>query len=713
MGEPCPAPARDADHPATVVASAGGAGNRVTGVVGVAVQAGVVHGDVHVHRPRRGRPVWTPPRQLPPDVLAGRFADRAVECAEFERVLERGVGVAPTVIVVHGPGGVGKTALALTVLAGWVARFPDGQLYADLGRGEPPGVVLGRWLRACGVPPEVVPDTEVERAEWWRTLTATRRLAVLLESPTHAEDVVALLPSSPHTVTVITSRDPLVKLVAAGATPIRVGPLDEAGCRELLERFLGADHLARQAGAVRELAALCGGSPLALSVAAAQVATTRPGRPLADTVTALRTHQEPSVNPHSATGPDVAASLEAAYTALAPAAARAYRMLGVCPGRRISPELAATALDTTVDTATGLLVELVAVGLLTRGGAHGYLVHDLVAQHAHTAAGAGDESDAVHTLRRCVVWYLRTARLAAATVMPGRRALPDPSPDLTRYVAPAGIGEYATALAWLDDHRADLACAALAAADHGWHRLVIGLADALRPGAVLLHDPTLVEDELALRAALALGDTLAELSVRKRLARGYARVGDQRRAVEHVRQALRASRGQPSAAYAGALKSWAFVCVAAGNPGAAIAPYRRVALIHQRLGRHRAQALTLIELGDALLAIGEVWAATEELMCAYTVLWVLGDGYNTARAQLSLARAHLRDGDPTIAGRLARQALATMTRLGADHQRAAAHDVLAAVATYTGHHQRACRHRALAAGLRTPTLSAHKDGDGS
>jgi predicted ATPase len=77
----------------------------------------------------------------------------------------------PPVIVITGPGGVGKSALALEVAHRSADRYPGGQLYLDLGgttsEPVPPGEALAQFLRACGA--DKVPDLEAERAAQFRS----------------------------------------------------------------------------------------------------------------------------------------------------------------------------------------------------------------------------------------------------------------------------------------------------------------------------------------------------------------------------------------------------------------------------------------------------------------------------------------------------------------------------------------------------------------
>src|SRR5262249_21671198 len=79
---------------------------------------------------------------------------------------------------------------------------------------------------------------------------------------------------------VVTSRSALAGLAAGeGARPLRLGPLTEAEAVRLLAARLGAERVAAEPGAVAELAARCGGLPLALAVMAARAAA-GPGAPL-------------------------------------------------------------------------------------------------------------------------------------------------------------------------------------------------------------------------------------------------------------------------------------------------------------------------------------------------------------------------------------------------------------------------------------------------
>ncbi|MFH8593484.1 hypothetical protein ACH4DW_17025, partial [Streptomyces rimosus] len=136
--------APNATHTANVIKDS-------TAVTGHIIQAGAIHGDVHLPPAAEPRPV---PRQLlgtPP-----HFTDRTADLEALDALRAGHLATGPLLIAVTGPAGVGKTTLVSHWLRGLTAHYPDGQLYADLGAHAPggpvrPGEVLGAFLRALGV----------------------------------------------------------------------------------------------------------------------------------------------------------------------------------------------------------------------------------------------------------------------------------------------------------------------------------------------------------------------------------------------------------------------------------------------------------------------------------------------------------------------------------------------------------------------------------
>ncbi|MEV4086416.1 BTAD domain-containing putative transcriptional regulator, partial [Nonomuraea fuscirosea] len=161
------------------------------------------------------------PAQLP--AAAGDFTGRKEIVVRLRTLLSahspaplsttRSAAEGVPVAAISGIGGVGKTALAVHVAHLLDDAFPDGQLYADL-RGDSddataPASALGGFLRALGIPPDVIPDGEAERSALYRSLLAERRILVLLDNARDAEQVSPLLPGAPGCAALVTSRGKL------------------------------------------------------------------------------------------------------------------------------------------------------------------------------------------------------------------------------------------------------------------------------------------------------------------------------------------------------------------------------------------------------------------------------------------------------------------------------------------------------------------------
>jgi hypothetical protein len=96
----------------------------------------------------------TIPQELPADILD--FTGREAEIEQLWTALCHADATSPTVVAVHGVGGVGKSALAVRTAHRLAQRFPNGQLYVNLQgatdglRPLDPSEVVGRLLRALG-----------------------------------------------------------------------------------------------------------------------------------------------------------------------------------------------------------------------------------------------------------------------------------------------------------------------------------------------------------------------------------------------------------------------------------------------------------------------------------------------------------------------------------------------------------------------------------
>ncbi|MFJ4201999.1 BTAD domain-containing putative transcriptional regulator [Streptomyces sviceus] len=333
------------------------------------------------------------PAQLPP-VTRG-FVGRGTELSELEKLLSEDVsrsGAATTVAVVDGLAGVGKTELALQLAHRLTDRFPDGQLFVDLGgtglRGKrlTASEALGQLLSSLGVDAAWMPGDLAERVSLYRSLLHGRRTLVVLDDALSAEQVRSLIPGGPSVV-LVTSRHRLTGLaIRDGAHLIKLGPLSERESAELLT-YLGGDRLRHERAVTMRLARICEGLPLALRsaveglIAAHDVPPTAAVRRYADRRRLLD---------HLTVEGDAAANVrtvfEASYRALPDEAAHMFRYLGLSPTGPITVQQAALLADTNPATTRRLLDVLADRHLLERTSRDCYRFHGLIGIYAAECA---------------------------------------------------------------------------------------------------------------------------------------------------------------------------------------------------------------------------------------------------------------------------------------------------------------------------------------
>jgi predicted ATPase/DNA-binding CsgD family transcriptional regulator len=188
-------------------------------------------------------------------------------------------------LTMSGPGGIGKTRLALRTLTAMAGDFPDGTCFVELADVSNPDLVVTRVASAVGV-------AEEQGRPLIDTLTDAlrpRRMLLTLDNCEHLLDACArlcqrLLASSPDLRLITTSREPL-RVAGETVWPVPPLTLTDAGAEGAFPRSESTQLFAERAAAaapgftidagnwavVEQLCRALDGIPLAIELAAARV----------------------------------------------------------------------------------------------------------------------------------------------------------------------------------------------------------------------------------------------------------------------------------------------------------------------------------------------------------------------------------------------------------------------------------------------------------
>lgn len=632
--------------------------------------------------------------QLPDPVrpFAGRKAELE-RVAQWVRQARAATETRPTVVVLHGPPGSGRTALALRAAHELNDQF-RGACLVDLrgdGAGETPlGTrdALLHLLNRLGAPREQLlfrgasgrehpaQDQQLRRlTELYHQHLAGQPVAVVLDDATDADQVATLVPERSDSLVLVTATAPLELPEGLGAWVhhLELGPLDAAGAEELLRAAAGGETEAPapyDATGYDELAALCGGLPLALRLTGSALAGERAAGTLAEQ---LAVH-----GPAGAPDP-VQRALTLRYADQSEAARRLLRRLALAGRASLGAAAGAALLGTDEQAAARELTALARAGLVQHVRGDRYRLHGLVRRFA--LARLLDEEEAGERAAAQERLIRSYAELADTVI---RMVDGKTSTRAAGHFGGHGFPSLDAALRWLDEESSFIT-AALRHADAAVDRsAVLHLLGALCDYCLLRGDlyrlgelselAEAVDQGLLTRsvqwrtgvAARQLGEldrshttltsvvglyleaehtagaarTLRELGI---TLHHQGRLGE---AAEKLREALELQTGE---ALRGD-RAWTLHALAAverdlGRVGEALELLRESLEGHRYSESVHGQAWAHFQLGQTLLRTGDVAAAEAELHRALEEYRRSQDGRGEAWALTELARARLYAGD--------------------------------------------------------------------
>ncbi|MEU1054871.1 tetratricopeptide repeat protein [Streptomyces sp. NPDC005876] len=618
----------------------------------------------------------------PAEPFAGRRQELA-KLRQWVQAARASTETRPTVVVLHGAPGSGRTALAVRAAHDLRDHF-RGACVVDLrgASGEEPPLstrdALLYLLNRLGAPREQLlhrerssADQQVRRlSELYHQHLTGVPVTVVLDDASDVAQVRALVPERSDSLVLVTARRPL-ELPAdlpARVHQLAVEPLDGPGAEELLTaaaQDTSGPYDAESADQVRQL---CGGLPLALRIAGSSLGPRTPRTLAADL---------------AAYGPldPVERALWLRYTDQPETARGLLRRLALAGRTSLGAAAAAALLATDEAEATRHLVALSRAGLLDHVRGSRYKLHDTV--RAFARARLLDEEEAAERAAAQERLIANYAELADSVL----RLVDGNMSTRSDRFGPHGFTSLDEALRWLDDESGSIT-AALRHAEGVERGAVLNLLGALCDYCLLRGDlyrlgeinelAQEVDEGLLVRsvqwrtgiAARQLGEldqarttltSVVDLYLEAHHDAGAARAltslgitlhhqGNLGEAAARLREALDLQAGPDLATD----RAWTLHALAGVERDRARLA-QALELLEESLVLHRAgesvhgQAWAHFQLGQLRLRMGDVPRAEAELRTALDLYGRTQDGRGEAWALTQLARAKLVAGDASSA----------------------------------------------------------------
>jgi predicted ATPase/class 3 adenylate cyclase len=601
------------------------------------------------------RSLETLPNNLPRQLST--FVGRDAEIADAEERV-----ASTSLLTLTGPGGVGKTRLALELGAHLVDQYPDGVWFVEFSTLDDASLVPDAAASTLRLKPgpEGATTALVNALEGRRALLIFDNCEHVLDAMVELSD--ALLRRCTDLRIVTTSREPL-GMAGEGLMPVPSMSLPADGndiealmacdsVRLFLERGQAADPTFRLTGdnadAIAQICRRLDGIPLAVELAAARVRSLPPAQ-----IAARLDHRFRLLTGGSRTALPRHRTLRAAMD-------WSFELLTDAE-RALVPRLAVFAGSFSLEAAEGI-----------------------------ASGGAVERDDMLDLLARLVD---RSLLMSEPGTTDARYRMLETIRDYAQELLMES-GEASSAYArhrdWfarlVDDARAGFFSGAEQAA---WLDRLSADDDNLRAALQWSHeDPDGAGAELSMASGLwrfweirghleegsgwldrALSRTGGEVSLRRANALTGAGVlashrGDQVSAAAFHEASLLIHRelGDPLAISA-ACNNAASIAIELGDMDRAATLYREAIAMSEATGDRHGDAFSRVNLADLLVRHGEPGEADELYARAIDIFRSLGDEWGTAQATARLAQAARRRGDPSLAARHFEEARAVYRRI--------------------------------------------------
>lgn len=526
------------------------------------------------------------------------------------------------VVAVCGPGGMGKSALAVLAVSKLEeSRFPDGIVFHSF-YSHPK---TEEALKAICAAFQVEAKAELESAV--RQALSGKKALLMLDGTEQADDLKAVLDLRGQCGALITSR----KRTDAQGVRLDLIPLEERQAVEIFLEYSGpVDDMASVAG----ICTLLGGWPVALRIAGRYLSST--GESAADYLRWLEQEPFKELGDGQHQEENAALLLRRSVDTVSEYARQALSVFGVLAFEPVARESIASILDENIRCCRLTLNELVTYGLLERSGERWQISHALVHTYARTELALSKDA-----LARLAGWYIAFCEAASEE----------------------GVKGYAR----LDAERAHcLRLMESCLASKLWQE-VKGLEGAVyRYLNIQAHWPEqLAAFEMRLTAARQAGDRKDEGLFLNSLGRTYNWRGEHEKALVCCKQSL-AIRREIGDRHEEArnLNNIAKIYVAQGKHEQALDYYKQSLTIAREIGDRQGEGWTVNNVGQFYYYQGDYEQALSYYEQCLPIRQEVGDNFGKVSTLNNIGLIYHAQGDYTKTLEYHEQALAICQQIG-------------------------------------------------
>ena len=298
------------------------------------------------------------------------FVGRNGEITRIRKILE---SERSPLIALCGPGGIGKTALAIEVARLFKAHFPDGILWSKIEVANPMSV-LAKIALSFNRDVSALKDLD-SRSEIVRSILSSKKALLIFDDVKSSSQIRSLLPGDTPSTVVITSRNSDLEIFAqAHVFNLETFSPKETLC--LFSRKLSPRWVLQNKREAEKIGALVGYLPLALNIILTKIANAK-NEPVVNLAQEL---EKEKVRLEMLSSEDISArsSFELSYASLSPRLKIVFENLAVFGGEDFSLEAVSKVCESSLPETKHQLQELAVKSLIQAKNNDRFNLHPLL-----------------------------------------------------------------------------------------------------------------------------------------------------------------------------------------------------------------------------------------------------------------------------------------------------------------------------------------------